>query len=78
MEELPSLRFLVEVISAFPTFYKYLFNQEEPLNPEDELRFISKNLDEIPFGCLSFLLNTVQKVESDHIRGTAGGYLDTP
>ena len=60
VEELSSLSLLVIVPFPFSTFYKNSLNEKEPFNPESELCLISKNFDEVPFGCLAILFHTVQ------------------
>ncbi len=78
MELLSPLCFLVVVIPAFSTFYEDLFNKEEPLDPQNELRFVAKYLNEIPFTRFSFLFDTVQQFESYYIGGATGCQLGTP
>ena len=57
MEELPTLRLLVEVVPALPALHEDPLGQEEVLDPYPELRLIPQDLDESPLGGLPLLLD---------------------
>jgi hypothetical protein len=60
VKNLTKLRFLEKIMSPVTPFLQYTLRDEKILNPVSELNIISHNLQQVPLGSLSLLIDTVQ------------------